>query len=73
VASRSSSNGFEAGFARADADRLLEREHEDLAIADLAVRATLVIASMTCSQIESSTASSILVFGTKSTRYSAPR
>ncbi len=62
-----------AGLAGADADDLLDRRDEDLAVADLAGAGGLSMASMTRSTTSSGTAASIFTLGRKSTMYSAPR
>jgi len=67
------SYGALAAFVGADAHHFLERQDEDLAVADLARLAALMIASTARPAMSSTTAISILIFGRKSTVYSLPR
>ena len=57
-----------AGLPGAHPEGLFELQHPDFPIAFLPVLATLQTASITCSAIESSTANSILAFGSESMR-----
>jgi hypothetical protein len=68
-----SSYGGVTTLAGADADRVVDARHEDLAVADAAGMREPRIASTAFSTISSSIMSSSFTFGRKSTTYSAPR
>ena len=67
------SHRFFADLFRADAHGVLDREHENLAVADLAGlgRATTTVTAL--STMSSASTTSTFTFGRKSTVYSLPR
>ena len=62
-----------AGFAGSDADDLDDVGDEDLAVADAAGAGGRLDGLDGGGELKSSTTTSILIFGRKSTTYSAPR